>query len=127
MPYQIEWLVPQRVISITFDKILTSAELASYDEDICQLLDTGAPQQIHLITNLEHLSQFPTLKQAQQLKFVKHPNLGWSIIVGNKSTLLRAIITLVTTLFGNRLQWCNNHEQAIAFLQRIDKTLSDLK
>ncbi len=124
MPYTIEWLVPQRVISITFDKILTTTELVNYDEDICQRLDTGAPQQVHLITDIEHLTQFPTLKQAQQLKFVKHPNLGWSINVGNKNMLLRAIILLVTTLFGNRLHWCNTHEEAITFLQKMDKTIS---
>lgn len=127
MPYTLEWLMPQQIVYVQFAKTLTSTELDHFDKETCQLFDTGNPQKVHLIANVQQLNQFPTLKQAQQLMFPQHLNYGWGVIVGNQNSLLRAIIMLIAAMFGNRLQWCSSREEALAFLQRTDKTLPELK
>jgi hypothetical protein len=127
MPYEVKWLVPQQVIEMKFGENFTIEELQEYDAKVVAMLDTGQPRSIHILAHASDIKQMPNLVHAQQLNHIRHPNLGWAVPIGNQNIILKAIGLLVAKLFGNRLQWCASREEALTFLQQVDKTLPDLK
>ncbi len=127
MPYTVQWLVPNKIIEAVFDGVLTTDEFYEYDRIVAKMLDLGEPNQVHFLTDVRHLQQFPNLSQARQMQTLQHPNFGWAVLVGNTNPIFKAIGILLGTLFGNRIQWFSTREDALAFFQRLDNTLSELK
>jgi altronate dehydratase len=122
-----EWLVPQRILNTKFGKILTVDELRAYDAAVLDLLATAGSNIVHVIGDAKDMEQFPSLAHGYQIKYIKHPNFGWSVMIGIHNPLLKAIGLLLMRLFDNRLHFCNSQEEAITFLQSVDKTLTELK
>ncbi len=125
MPYTIKWLVPQQIIVVIFDKMMTIAETQEYDTRVVEMLEASQFEQVHIIADVTQVEQFPNLAQANQLKMMQHKNLGWVVGLGVKNPLVKVVGLLLSKLFGNRLQWCSTREEALAFLHRLDNTLPE--
>ncbi len=119
MSYTIEWLVPQQLVLVKFGAVFTATELVEFDKEICAMLDMGAPKQVHHLLDVAELQQFPNLGQAIQTKMLQHPNLGWTVFIGDKNPIIQTMGMLIARLFGNHLQWCNTREEALAFIQNL--------
>jgi hypothetical protein len=126
MPYTVNWLVPQRVIDVKFGESLSVDELQEYDAKVVAMMEEGQPKNVHVLADISRLEQFPNLQRTQQTKMATHPHLGWIVVYGSQNIVFRAMGIIVSKLFGNRLQWCNTREEALAFLQRVDQTLIEL-
>jgi hypothetical protein len=127
MPYTVAWLVPHRVIEVTFGEHLSITELQEYDSKVVEMLDTAVDHKIHLLADVSKIRQFPGLDHFRRAKLINHTQLGWAVMIGTMNPLVKAIGLLVISMFGNRAYWCNTREEALVFLQRTDKTLPEFK
>ncbi len=125
MPYAIEWLVPQHVIESKFIKIFTVEELATYDTAVIEMFATSSAKQVHIISDVSKIEQFPSLNHASQMKIIQDERCGWVVVTGSSNPLLKTIALIIAKIFGNRLHWCNTREDALAFLRRMDDTLPE--
>ncbi len=125
MPYAIEWLMPQHVLVVKFGKHLSLDELPDYDAYMISVLDAAGDKKIHLLPDVTALEQFPNLLQSQQLSHLRHPNIGWVVVIGNTSPLMKTIGILLERLIGMRFQWSTSYDQALVFLRRMDDTLPE--
>ena len=52
MPYQVRWIVPDRVLLTTFSGVLTQAELKAFIAEVVQLITNGQPPVFHISDSL---------------------------------------------------------------------------
>ncbi len=125
MPYQVVWIVPQRVILTTFTGVVSAAELQGFVVEIVTKLRDGQPPIYHISNSLamgkvelsfkavlelvKSVSQFHGLKVQID---VNHPRAFNTFMASAASQLTRLEAHTVPTL-----------AEAIALLKRIDTSL----
>lgn len=124
MPYQLDWLVPKRIVLLKYQGIVTETELLESDADLCRFYADGDADaaHIHQICILEGTSK-TNLAQLTSLKWPKHPRSGWMIAIGKANSLERIIGGFAAQLLKLRFGSANSLEEAIETLYRVDLTL----
>lgn len=126
MPFQVSWYVEKRIVyghyygEITIEE-LTEATAIIYD----YLEQTEAPA--YLIVDTTDVTRHPyslaSLKQA--LGRDRHPNLAWTLgVTPNK--MVRMMSGMLNQMARMQAKHFTKLEEALEFLQRLDKTLPDL-
>ena len=125
MPHHYEWLLPKRVI---FCYVSGTQDMAEGRESLGKLmghLDAGeAPT--HYVADLRDNQKLPTtnIREFQELaSFVRHPNLGWIVVIGRGNPTINYVLSVVAKLTRVRYRSVDTPQEAIAFLSTIDPTL----
>jgi hypothetical protein len=129
MPYQVSWLVPQRVVWAQGWGEISAAENQASDEAVKAHIETGqAP--VHVLIDVTQVEGFPFSTASHRVKeareFWQHPNLGWGIICGTDNRVVRFIAEIVMRLAGVKLRLFSTLEEGIAFLEQDDPSLNGL-
>jgi hypothetical protein len=123
MPYQLSWLVEGRIILNKSWGTLTKEEIPRYDQEMLNLLDAGTAPLVHCISDITELENMPGVTAMTQFTFVKHPCMGWQLAYGGKLAMT-LIGNLASQIFRMRFRSFRNREEALAFLQQVDSTLT---
>lgn len=124
MAFQIMWVVPQRLIRLELTGDITIEESAEFDQMLIEHLDSGiAP--VHVILDFSSVASIPlnpkAIISAQQ--FMKHPNLGWGMIVG-MSRIIRFLSAIIFQAVKVNFLLFESYEEAQAFLCKNDASIS---
>jgi|GEM_PF-1664348 len=131
MPYNLVWIVPQRLLIFDINEQLINNELQLVDQTINQMLDSAAQTEgkplAHMITDLSHTVHLPSLGQINKgLTYPKHPQIGWGMIVGVRQPMLKMAAGIIPQLFKVQARVLDNLEEALNFIQSMDITMPDL-
>jgi hypothetical protein len=127
MAYEVTWLVAGRIILDKLSGNIQMDEIATTSELITNLVREGSPKQVHLIVHILEVNKLPVGinvgKVNQYMKHTQEPNLGWTLVI-TTSMFLRFLASVVTQVAGGRFRAFATYEEALAFLQELDSTLS---
>lgn len=126
MAFKSHWYVDNRVVFTEVSGQFSLDELASFTEAIINYLDEGqAP--VHCIGDMSQMTSFPTqvnqvLKTAKT--FMKHPNMGVLIIVGQGNPIMKFVGSMVSQATKVEFYVTETETEAIERLNRLDSTLN---
>jgi hypothetical protein len=126
MPYKLSWYLEGRIAQSTLTGSVSIEEMEAYNQDLIdKYLNVGQPP-VHIISDTRDMRQFPTslikVKEINE-KWLRHPNLGWAVVVGNSNILLNFLAAAVTKMIGVNYRMVATHEDAIVTLKKIDATV----
>jgi len=128
MAYEISWLVENRIIHVAINGDITVDVLNAMTDDVVRLLDGTNTTHIHLLINDKQIKVVPKqiLKMLNTSRSLRHPRLGWLIIYGTDNKLFRFLTQMLSRMINLKHRRFLTREEAIAFLQTVDTTLSEL-
>lgn len=123
MPYQISWMVQQRLMHIELFGNMTLDELRAVAQESIAYTQAGiAP--VHAVIDQSRVERVPislsTLVNSMTIGV--QPNSGVSVLVGG-SRFTRYITQMLYQLVRLDMRQAEDIDQAIAVLQRLDETL----
>jgi phosphatidate phosphatase APP1 len=125
MGYTTAWQIEKRVMLVRIENDLTTEVVEGLSRNLTPMLDVGiAP--VHYISDVTHATNINinAFKIPAALDFLKHPNMGWSVMVGG-SQVLNVVANIVGSITGAKFKTAESVEEAIQILQNIDPTLRD--
>lgn len=123
MSYTVRWLQQDRVLVVHFVGDLPLEDLRILSAELVACLEAGiAP--IHMIGDFTEIGLFPMnvrgLRDA--VPHLRHPKLGWSIVVGGPA-LARTFAEIAVKLFAAPYRLFRTMDEALEFLAAQDETL----
>lgn len=129
MPTSIHWFVPDRVVYVGSNGVVTLEEMTHAQQFNTSLLDATTHELgVHIIFDTRATTKTPTnISEVRKLNqsLVSHPKLGW-VIVLEGNTVLRFISSMMAQLSHIHMKPVATWEDALVFLDYIDSTMSPL-
>ncbi len=123
MPYQFDWIVPQRVV---FTRIYSEVKPEEVTEILIQSRERTLSGQspVHFIIDASALEKqsFNLSKLNEWSSILPSRTGGWWVVI-NPNAVAMFAITLVTKTLGIKLKSAHSLEDAIQILKNIDQTL----
>jgi hypothetical protein len=126
MPYSIDWYIENEVIYIYYSGETTIDELRDTLSTTTKMIDDSSHPLVHVITDVSGLTKPLSIKDniAVVREAGSHSRLGWSLIVGEKSSLIKMGIAFGTSVFKIRNRTFDTMEEAESFLATMDTTIN---
>jgi hypothetical protein len=118
MSYIIEWVVPDRIISVVFPQVLDTTVIQKFDDEFVAFLDQ-APSSVYLFIDVSSIQILPRLTDILNLKLVRHRNLSQIASLGladNPTT--RFVVLMSVKALGLNLTDFATREEALDFLYK---------
>jgi hypothetical protein len=122
MEYRLEWNVPSRVLVLHVSGDISIEELGKFNEDMNHYLDAGTDC-VHLVSIGNNIRRVPTnlMEIKQNLTYLQHPKMGWTIIVQEKPNHLTGfIVSVAAQATGMKMRQFKNLEDSLEALKRLD-------
>jgi len=114
------WVVPGRVIEISFGVQSNDAVFVAMDNELVAALDTAA-QPVHVIVDTRSVTMHPSAQTALTRKFYKHPLMGSLVVVGLMANpIMHFLASLVAKSMGIKIKDCSTPEEARAYLASME-------
>jgi hypothetical protein len=125
MVFVVDVLVENIVMLITVSGLTDLAEIRTGNLKVTEALSTGE-RPVHLILDVGQITAFPLAVSSvyEAAPFLRHPSLGYVIVVGDFSLMLRTIIHLFSQMAGFTYHLVETVDEAVAFLQLQDDRLN---
>jgi hypothetical protein len=129
MAYEVSWYIEGRVIFSRFSGDVTIDDLDQVNKLVIEFLDSSASNAVHHLSDATGIDSHPNNAFALQnsQSYLKHSRLGWVVVYGVKNKTLNFLSALVTQVLKVRVRMLASHDEAVTFLQQVDKTLPELK
>ena len=114
--HQISWLIEGHIVLSISPEESSAEDMLALDAEYIKYLDQAQDDQLHFIFDLSHQKTMPPLKAMNAMKFMQHPEFGWSVIVGGLHPLVKTLVTLVGKIQGKRFRLMDTTENAHEFL-----------
>lgn len=131
MPYQIEWLVEDRVIFNKVSGYLSLSETFQITDGYIELFDASPHDKIHILVDFQEMTGYELnlsgLRQSSD-GTLSHNKMGWLIAYGLDATvhpMVRFTFAYVTQFFRTQLRIAQDHAEAVHILKRIDHSFTD--
>lgn len=128
MPYEFSWYIEGRVIFTRAYGVITLEDLRQGNARWTEILDNADAELIHSLVEMTDVEKYPTsvFQMGDTQSYLKHPKLGWVVAYGLKGTVVNFIISVLTQVSRAQIRVLESHDDAIAYLRKVDKTLPDL-
>ncbi len=126
MDYTLQWNVPRRVLVLHVSGDVTIEELARFNQDMNHYLDEGI-ECVHLVSIGDNIRRVPTnlMQIKENLTYLQHPKMGWTIIVQEKPNPLTGfIVSVASQATGMKMLQVKNLEASMETLKRLDSSFS---
>ncbi len=125
MPYQIGWLVENRVILMTFTDKLITEDVFAIDKEVIRLFESSPESKVYTLADLTRNTSLPPLANLMnKLQSPKHPKYAFAITYGYSNSLVRTILLVLVSIFRMKYRNLRTREEALRFLRTIEPTLS---
>ena len=126
MPYQIDWQIPQSVLTLQLDGHVTYEEFVEIDKVITDHLNTvNVGTRIALIINANNAKSVPPifneLKTSQSYAVDGHnARVGYILVVSGGNKLMRLMMMLIYNLCRPSLRFFDTSVEAERFLSTVN-------
>jgi hypothetical protein len=124
MPYEINWSHNQQLLITRAYGNVSVQEAVEMSAVATQRLQEGKPP-IHFLVDITDIQKFPTniLQLKNTVGHLRHPHMGWLVVVGNNS-LLNTLGTIISQLLGTNFRTFRTRKNALDFLEQVDPRLA---
>lgn len=119
-----EWMIPNRVILMTYKDSLDKADLESITKALAEFHEASTFP-VHIISDNRQMgsvnANLATLRDA--FGIMQRDGWGWMMLVGTDQ-LVTFFAKMVTSAFGLDIRRTDSPDEALASLKRLDQTLA---
>lgn len=128
MAFKLIWLIDGHVMYGRMSGDWTGETVREFDTAVIAMVEQAEAQapQMHAIYDPHAVRNLAALKDYLLLQSSKHPNAGWTVMVGVESKEMKFVISTAIQLLKLRAHFVATLEDALAFLQKVDQTLPPL-
>jgi hypothetical protein len=127
MPIQISWYLENRVILLVNHGESSDQDVFAVDQPMIDYLNQNQAPLVHLIIDNTGAKYIPSVKAVTAVKWPKHPQYGWTILVGLTNPFQRFVNVVATNFFKARQRMFDTMDEALNFLNEVDSTLPALR
>ena len=124
------WYVQEKIVFVHNVGDLSADNFRDVDKQIIafmsDVLQKGRSDKIHVLvdsTEMDKLPRFTELEGGRILKYMREPNCGWTVVVGNNNPFLTVLSRLLTSVMGVDLYMADRFSKGISFFKQIDPSL----
>lgn len=120
-----KWLIKNRIIYAHGSGVVTETDLREHTTQVSILLEEGiAPIHIILDSSPDFQIKHPDLRSGiDNLRFLRHSSLGWSIQVLTGNRALAFVSTLIARFARVNYKTVRTGDEALAFLGMMDSSI----
>jgi hypothetical protein len=124
MPYELRWIVPQRIILSRYYGVATPEELNASEIDLKNIVDDDGVGPVYLLVDVREVQfNLMTLKQmSDNAKYPRSQKLGVSVVV-TSSALIRFASSLIGQLLHAEVRLFTDYNQALDYLFELEPEL----
>ncbi|MEZ4670889.1 MAG: hypothetical protein R3E39_23545 [Anaerolineae bacterium] len=126
MPYTADWYIENEIIYVHYTGAVTQDDIRGTFATANQFIERSPRHIVHLITDVgditKPLNPKDSLEAMRDITF--HPRFGWTIILREKSVLVKIGVMFGSSLFKVRNKTLASMSEAHAFLSESDPNLS---
>jgi hypothetical protein len=126
MTYEMSWTQEGRIAHAKIVDSISIQELEAYGQTLIDNYLERGQAPVHIISDARQMIHFPTnilkVKQLTQ-SWLKHPNMGWAIVVGKSNPMLNFLAAVVTQVISVKYRMVATPEEALAILRSFDPSL----
>jgi hypothetical protein len=123
MPLKYSWYLDGHIVLMESAGIITRDDLIEENTIMQGYLDQLKYPLLHIISDQTHVEKMPDLRDLKMSTWVKDPRVGWFVFYGIKNPVFRFFIATGSQLFHLRNRVVNTQEEAVAFLESVDKMI----
>jgi hypothetical protein len=127
MPMQLSWYLENRVMLLVNHGDSSDQDVFDIDQPIIDYLNQSQAPLVHLIIDNIGAKYIPSVKAVTSVKWPKHPQYGWTILVGLTNPFQRFVNVVATNFFKARQRMFDTMDEALDFLNEVDSTLPALR
>ncbi|MEQ8674800.1 MAG: hypothetical protein RLP44_18240 [Aggregatilineales bacterium] len=126
MPYEISWYIENEIIYARYSGVQTVEEVRQSLIECNNFIARSPRHLVHVISDVGDITK--PLRPVESLKLIRevgtHARLGWTIILYEKSILIKMGVAFGTAVFKSRNRTYKRIEDAIKFMKKADAELS---
>ena len=123
MPYKTFWLKEDRIVFAELVGEFAGEEMITFNEHLRDSYLVKGKPPVHIICDISSLVAYPRnvkmIRNGSEIS-MKHPNVGWVIIVGHDNRMLRFLSSTVFQLLGINFKMASSLEEAEKVLERVE-------
>jgi hypothetical protein len=116
MPYKLSWYTPDKILYMKSPLNISEEDTHIADETIHQHMTESTARQVHIIIDDTDVESMPGVMVTQTLKTLRHPKMGWTVVVGQNNKVYRMMYTITCHLRRLPLYLADTLDEAITFL-----------
>ena len=125
MAHQIAWLIPNHVILTTLNGPIVAAEVQIVADKMYDIMAaTPTPALIHTLIDVREATIHDKIWTYSRLNFRRHPNNGWSIVIGD-SRLGGLVIAILSKALNQHIRYCESLNDALKILSERNTAVAD--
>lgn len=132
MPYQVSWLLENRIMLIQHIGLVTTAEMQEVLKESFEMRDRAnaalgpTGPLVHTITDATQLDKYnvSTAESQKMAKALRQQRVGWAIFV-SPNRIISFLAGVGHQMAGVRYRAFDSMDKAITFLRTHDDTLAD--
>lgn len=125
MSVDYNWYIEKKVILGRVSGIVTTEMADEVNLYLNALLNAGDPP-VHYINDVTQVENFNinATKLPNMMDFIKHPNLGWTVIVG-ANQLIKVVGNIFMGVANMKFKTADTLEEAMQILRNVDNSLRE--
>lgn len=128
MPYLIADVIVDRFVLTDVWGTVTEDEFLRYDaEAVARMAHLTDGPLIHTLYRIHEPVTLPKASFFTRMKVSHHPLIGWTLVCGVSSPMVRFLITIAAGIAGNRLRFFATVGEAVEFLVWSDASMEALR
>lgn len=125
MMFTTKWYVPNRVIFLKIEDVITVADIEVISNQLIEMLnDRTAP--IHCIVHMTFVGEVSlnALQFRRNFRAIDHPSFGWLMTVGNLSPIMSYVLPTAALIAKVKFLRFKLLTDAIIFLSQQDPSIN---
>jgi hypothetical protein len=118
MPYELSWYKPDQILYLKAASDVSEDDTRKADNAIHQHMTQSKARKVHIIIDDTELASMPGILVTQTLKTLKHPKMGWTVVIGQNNKVHRMMYTITCHLQRLPLYLADTMDEAILFLEK---------
>jgi hypothetical protein len=128
MKIQYNWLIENRVYFADMTGKFELSDIAEAMKFLLEQIKSDKIERLHLVYNMKGLQPAGRVGELVGVtrELLKHPKLGWIVTYGLDNQVTEFVFKLVIKITQSRVEFVENHAQALAFLQQVDSAIEKI-
>lgn len=126
MSFHISWPVPHHVVAVTLTGPILAPEVQMVADQLYEAVDSAADTQVvHMIVDAREATIDDKLWNYAKLSLKRHPNNGWTVVVGD-SRLTGLVIAIFAKVLNSHIHYSETPETALKLISDRDVAVMDV-
>ena len=120
MAAKVSWFKEGHIILLKSSRTMTEADIMALDPIVYDYMSEATSPHVHIIIDDTDVESMPSVHSYKALQSLKHPKMGWTIVVGLNNKVFRMMYAIVCHIKGIPLYMAESMEEAAQFIQQTD-------